>query len=140
MKAVQIQKYYNKKITEGGLSSTQPIIPNTGGVEYDPATNTMNFLEFQIQDSKCIDNNEYVYTRLSISQSIDLDKLKKDLEEVGDKILKVAVVVAIGVAILVVAPEAIAAAVAAVAAASALPALGVLGSAAGSIALAPAFA
>ncbi|MEA4971875.1 MAG: hypothetical protein VB119_01725 [Candidatus Metalachnospira sp.] len=100
----------------------------------------MNFLEFQIQDSKCIDNNEYVYTRLSISQSIDLDKLKKDLEEVGDKILKVAVVVAIGVAILVVAPEAIAAAVAAVAAASALPALGVLGSAAGSIALAPAFA
>lgn len=86
---------------------------STGDISYDKNTNTISITEFQIQDSKQISSGKYVYTRLSISESINLD----------DLLLALALAL-VGVAIIAFAPGVIAAAASSATAAATLAVLG----------------
>jgi len=99
-----------KYLHNNGFNSVTVTI---GGVEYNSITNTISITEFQIQDSKYITSSgDYVYTSLSLSESIDLDLLKG---------LALALV---GVAIIAFAPGVIAAAASSATAAAILAVLG----------------
>lgn len=49
-----------------------------GGLEYIKESNTINLTKFVIQDSVDLGKSKYVYTNLSVSESIDLNKLILD--------------------------------------------------------------
>ncbi|MEA5056673.1 MAG: CARDB domain-containing protein [Anaerotignum propionicum] len=72
-----------------------------GSIGYDLKTNTINLTGFEVQDVLELSSTRYIYTSLSYSQSIDLDKLKKQLELVA--------LAVVGIIILVCLPELLAA-------------------------------
>lgn len=68
----RLASYFNRY----GFSS---VTISAGGIKYDDLTKTISFTKFQIQNAVDIDGGETVYTSLTISEDINLNRLATEV-------------------------------------------------------------